>query len=188
MKYDRAHLELEFKRKQKLKYVFFWGHQPAPSGALGVSCFSQWWVSPFKIGGHTFPTAEHWMMASKASLFNDQDTFARILAAKSPKEVKAYGRLVAGFDEAIWQRRRYDIVLEGTYGKFSQNCGLAACLLSTGDKVIVEASPVDRIWGIGLAQDDERARNPLLWQGENLLGFALMEARDMMRNNEKTAA
>jgi ribA/ribD-fused uncharacterized protein len=181
MKYDRARLEAEFQRKHKLKFLFFWGHQPAGDGSVGASCFSQWWGSPFKIGEHIFPTAEHWMMASKAQLFGDQKTFAQILAVRSPREAKALGRLVSGFDEEIWRQRRYEIVLRGTYSKFSQNPALSTFLLTTGNKVIVEASPVDNIWGIGLALDDKRALNPLTWQGDNLLGFALMEARDALR-------
>ena len=120
------------------------------------------------------------MMASKAELFGDQEVFARILAAKSPREAKALGRLVSGFDDDVWHRRRYEIVLDGTRSKFSQNPDLADFLLSTGDKVIAEASPVDKIWGIGLAHDDKRAQNPLEWQGANLLGFALMEVRDVL--------
>jgi ribA/ribD-fused uncharacterized protein len=187
MKYDRANLEAKFRSKEKLNFVFFWGHQPTGDGSVGVSCFSQWWGSPFNVGGHTFSTAEHWMMASKAQVFGDQDTFVRILAAKSPREVKALGRIVSGFDEEIWCRHRYQIVLAGTRSKFDQNSDLAAFLLSTGDKVIAEASPVDKIWGIGLTQKDERAHNPLEWQGDNLLGFALMETRDALKGGAASA-
>ena len=65
--------------------------------------------------------------------------------------------------------------------KFSQNQNFKDFLLSTGDKILVEASPYDRIWGIGMLETDNRAENPLLWNGENLLGFALMEVRDQLR-------
>ena len=84
-------------------------------------------------------------------------------------------------DAAKWDAEKYRIVTEGSFEKFRQHPALGAFLLATGDQVLVEASPVDRIWGIGLAADDERAGNPLLWRGENLLGFALMEARDRLR-------
>jgi ribA/ribD-fused uncharacterized protein len=184
MKYDRVSIEKQFERKTKLKFLYFWGHQQSKDNSLTTSCLSQWWPSPFQINGLAYPTAEHWMMASKALLFNDHSIHARILTAKSPKEVKALGRLVSGFDETRWATYRYEIVLEGTYNKFNQNKGLASYLLATGKKVIVEASPVDKIWGIGLDQDNPRAENPLLWQGDNLLGFALMEARDYIANQE----
>jgi ribA/ribD-fused uncharacterized protein len=128
------------------------------------------------------------MMASKAELFGDQEAFAQILAAKTPREAKAAGRLVSGFNDDVWRQRRYEIVLEGTRSKFSQNPDLATFLLSTGDKVIAEASPVDKIWGIGLAHDDKRAHNPLEWQGENLLGFALMEVRDALTGSAMSTA
>ena len=85
-----------------------------------------------------------------------------------------------GFDEARWSAARREIVLLGNLKKFQQNPPLAKFLLSTGSCVLVEASPVDRVWGIGLAADDERAANPLQWRGENLLGFALMEVRDRL--------
>ena len=91
------------------------------------------------------------------------------------------GREVRGFDSATWDREKMRIVTEGSFYKFKQNAVLRDFLLSTGDDVLVEASPVDRIWGIGLAADDERAGNPLLWRGDNLLGFALMETREKLR-------
>ncbi|WP_210212496.1 NADAR family protein [Mesorhizobium sp. M2A.F.Ca.ET.042.01.1.1] len=100
---------------------------------------------------------------------------------RRPKQAKELGRKVKGFDGARWDREKNGIVVEGSFQKFSQNKNLGAFLLATGDKVLVEASPVDRIWGIGLAADDEKAANPLQWRGENLLGFALMQARDRLR-------
>ena len=89
-----------------------------------------------------------------------------------------------GFDDAVWQRERYGIVVEGSVHKFASDPALRAYLLCTGDRVLVEASPLDRIWGIGLAADDERALDPARWRGLNLLGFALMEARERLRRGE----
>ena len=121
------------------------------------------------------------MMAGKARLFGDDQVATQILGAGSPRQAKQLGRQVSGFDTARWDAEKYRIVTEGSFEKFRQHKALGAFLLSTGDQVLVEASPVDRIWGIGLAADDERAGNPLLWRGENLLGFALMEGRDRLR-------
>jgi hypothetical protein len=118
------------------------------------------------------------MMAEKANLFGDQDIRAQVLQALTPNAAKALGRSVRGFDNQIWLQHRFDIVVRANQAKFSQNPELNAYLEQTGSKIIVEASPVDNIWGIGLAQDDEKASNPNLWQGLNLLGFALMQVRD----------
>lgn len=163
------------------KYLFFWGHTPARDGSITKSCFSQWWAAPFSIDGITYPTAEHWMMASKARLFGDSDTLAKILSCGHPKQAKDLGRGVTGFDETTWLAHRFDLVVRGNEAKFRQHPPLGDFLLGTGERVLVEASPVDRIWGIGLAEDDDRAEKPGEWRGLNLLGFALMEARDRLR-------
>lgn len=92
------------------------------------------------------------------------------------------GRLVRGFDEQTWRRERFGIVVEGSVHKFAAHADLREFLLNTGDRVLVEASPMDRVWGIGLAADDEAAGDPARWRGPNLLGFALMEARQRLRN------
>lgn len=162
---------------ERVKYLRFWGHRPARDGTLGPSCLSQWWLSPFTVDGVAYGTAEHWMMAAKARLFSDAEAEAAVLSARTPAEAKNAGRLVRGFDEAIWERERFGIVVEGSVRKFASTPALSAYLLGTGTRVLVEASPMDRIWGIGLAADDERARDPEQWRGPNLLGFALMEAR-----------
>jgi ribA/ribD-fused uncharacterized protein len=159
------------------KFVFFWGHQPSPDGTITKACFSQWWFSPFILDGIEYPTAEHFMMASKARLFGDDATLGRILAAAHPKQAKDLGRSVANFDEALWLAHRFDFVVAGNQAKFSQNPELAKFLLNTGERVLVEASPVDRVWGIGLAADTPDAAHPTRWRGLNLLGFALMQVR-----------
>ena len=170
-------LQLACREGKNLDYVFFWGHQARAGGQLGPSCLSQWWPASFALDGVCYQTAEHYMMAEKARLFGDDEMRGEILAAEHPAEAKALGRRVSGFDGAVWAARRFDIVVAGNVAKFGQDEGLRAYLLGTSSRVLVEASPVDRIWGIGLAADDERAKNPLRWRGLNLLGFALMEAR-----------
>jgi ribA/ribD-fused uncharacterized protein len=165
----------------RIKYLHFWGHRPRPDGRIGASCLSQWWPSPFTVDGVTYGTAEHWMMAGKARLFGDADAERRVLAAGHPSLAKKAGRLVRDFDEAVWERERFRIVVEGSVHKFAAHAELGAFLLGTGDRVMVEASPVDRVWGIGLAAGDEAAGDPERWRGPNLLGFALMEARERLR-------
>lgn len=165
----------------EVEYLHFWGHRPRPDGRIGPSCLSQWWPSPFTVDGVEYATAEHWMMAGKARLFEDAAAERAVLAAGSPAAAKKAGRLVRGFDEAIWARERFRIVVEGSLHKFGAHPDLREFLLNTGDRVLVEASPVDRVWGIGLAAGDEAARDPERWRGPNLLGFALMEARERLR-------
>ncbi|MFE2427232.1 NADAR family protein [Streptomyces sp. NPDC059373] len=159
------------------KYLFFWGHQPQRDGSIGAGCLSQWWPSGFTVDGVEYRSAEHWMMAGKARLFGDDAALARIQEARHPNAAKKLGRQVRGFDEEEWIRHRWDLVVEGNVAKFGQDAAMREYLLGTGARVLVEASPLDRIWGIGLAADDERAPDPAQWRGLNLLGFALMEAR-----------
>ncbi|MGW1885284.1 NADAR family protein [Streptomyces sp. NPDC001970] len=165
----------------RVKYLHFWGHAPRRDGTIGASCLSQWWPAPFTVDGVEYATAEHWMMAGKARLFGDADAERTAVAAANPALAKKTGRLVRGFSGEIWERERFGIVTEGNVHKFAQHADLREFLLSTGDRVLVEASPLDRIWGIGLAADDERAHDPAQWRGLNLLGFALMEARERLR-------
>ncbi|MEV4482659.1 NADAR family protein [Micromonospora coxensis] len=171
------------RKGRRLKYLCFWGHRPQRDGTVGAGCLSQWWPAAFEVDGRRFATAEHWMMWHKAVLFGDGETGERILAAGHPQRAKALGRQVRGFDEAVWQSRRYDIVVAGSVAKFGQHDDLRAYLLGSGERVLVEASPVDRVWGVGLSADDPRAEDPTRWRGLNLLGFALMEARETLRES-----
>ncbi len=165
------------------RYGFFWGHTPKVDGAVGSWVLSQWFPSPFEVDGQRYFTAEHWMMARKAELFGDAEHRAAILAAHGPADAKAHGRHIAGFSEPAWAAARFEVVVQGNVHKFSQHPALARYLQSTAGEVLVEASPVDRVWGIGLAQDDPRATRPEKWRGLNLLGFALMEARARLAAN-----
>ncbi|SCK52719.1 NADAR family protein [Streptomyces sp. WMMB 322] len=164
-------------RGERFKYLYFWGHRPRRDGSVGKGCLSQWWPSPFEAEGVEYATAEHWMMARKARLFGDEEAERRAVAAGDPRQAKAAGRSVRGFDQDVWERERFAIVVEGSLRKFGQPCELREFLLGTNSRVLVEASPLDRVWGIGLAADDARVRDPSQWRGQNLLGFALMEAR-----------
>jgi len=159
------------------KYLFFWGHTPKVDGQVGAWVLSQWFPAAFDVDGQRYLTAEHWMMAEKARLFGDPERRTAILAAHSPAEAKDHGRHVKGFSDEIWDQHRFELVVEGNVHKFSQHPELQQYLLATAARVLVEASPVDRVWGIGLAQDDPRATKPAQWRGLNLLGFALMETR-----------
>jgi ribA/ribD-fused uncharacterized protein len=163
------------------KYLFFWGHHAASDNSITKSCFSQWWESNFVVDGITYRSAEHYMMAAKARLFGDEAMATRILAAVYPKEAKALGREITGFNEATWTKHRSEIVIQGNHHKFSQDSALRRFLVTTGDRVLVEASPNDSIWGIGLAGDHIHATRPEKWPGMNLLGFALMQVRDRVR-------
>lgn len=166
------------------KFLFFWGHHPRRDGRIGRGCLSQWWSSPLEIEGVTYSTAEHYMMAEKAKLFGDLDTHNKIMAASHPGAAKDLGRSVVGFDEQLWQQHRYEIVLRGNEAKFAQNKELYTFLLNSKNRVLVEASPVDSIWGIGLAAADPMAMKPAKWKGLNLLGFALMEVRSLLREGQ----
>lgn len=162
-----------------VKNLFFWGHQK-PKEGVSKSCFSQWYDSAFETEGHHFMTAEHYMMYRKATLFNDKVSAKKALKATNPGAVKAIGREVIGFDQQVWEKHRFEIVVAGNIGKFQAYPEIKHFILNTGNRILVEASPVDRIWGIGLAEDHPDCSNPNNWKGENLLGFALMEVRDRL--------
>jgi ribA/ribD-fused uncharacterized protein len=164
-----------------LSYRLFWGHKPRQDRALSDACFSQWWSCRFTVDGQAYASAEQFMMAGKARLFGDDATREQILATHDPGRAKALGRQVRGFVEAAWQAARFDLVTRGNVAKFGQEEGLRRYLLATRNQILVEASPVDRIWGIGLAADHEHAEQPARWRGLNLLGFALVRARAILR-------
>lgn len=165
----------------KVKYLHFWGHQPDKDTGVGAGCLSQWWPAEFTVEGVTYPTAEHYMMAGKAALFGDDATRAQILQVAHPGEAKKLGRQVRDFDAQRWIEHRSSIVVDANVAKFGQHPRLRDFLLGTGDRVLVEASPRDRIWGIGLSASNADASEPARWRGLNLLGFALMEARARLR-------
>lgn len=184
-KYTKQWLQQEVADGGKREFCLFWGHQPSKDGSITKSCLSQWWMEDFYTMVDSYLYMEQYMMAGKAQLFGDEGRRKDILACSDPKQIKALGRKVRGFDQAVWDKFKYSIVLNGNWCKFSQNRELREFLLSTGDSVLVEASPYDRIWGIQLSADAPEAQNPFQWRGENLLGFALMEVRDELRKVRK---
>ncbi len=173
-------LKQQLQKGKKFKYLFFWGHRQNTEGVVDKSCFSQWFPIGFTIDEVYYKTAEHYMMAEKARLF-DESMVEEILNAKTTKEVKALGRKVKNFDNEVWSEKAFDVVVAGNMAKFSQNEKLKEFLLSTSKKVIVEASPYDKVWGIGMLAENEMASNPAKWDGENKLGFALMVVRDAIK-------
>lgn len=177
MKYSKDKI-LENKEND---FLFFWGHQPSKDAIITKTCFSQWWMSSFNVDGIEYKSAEHFMMAKKAELFDDLEVGNKIINANSPADVKKLGREVKNYNDHTWTENRYEIVKEGNFHKFDQNPDLKKFLLSTEEKTLVEASPVDPIWGIGMASDNVNCNNPEEWKGLNLLGFALMEVRDELK-------
>ena len=145
-----------------------------------ASPFSQWYRCAFTVGDNRFSCAEQYMMHGKALLFGDVAIALEILAADHPRAHKALGRKVKPFDAAVWTRECEAIVLAGNRAKFTQNPKLLQLLRATRGTTIVEASPFDRIWGIGLAASDPRAQDPAQWRGKNLLGKILTELREQL--------
>lgn len=141
---------------------------------------SNWHPCRFSYHGVDFSSVEQFMMFSKARLFGDDEASAAILATRHPKDQKAIGRKVKGFELAAWEAKREAIVYVGCREKFAQNPGLRSLLLATAPTELVEASPYDRIWGVGLGERDPLILDRANWQGANLLGVALMRARDTL--------
>lgn len=138
---DRTELCRRFAAGEKIEFLFFWGHQVPADGTITSSCLSQWYPVSFNVDGIQYQTAEHWMMASKARLFGDDDMLEQILKTEDPKEAKALGRRVQNFDDTVWKANCRRLVTEGNVHKFGQNKPVKEFLLGTGDKVLVEAAP-----------------------------------------------
>jgi len=174
--YDIQSLINAINQGKKFEYLFFY----KKSKPFGI--FSQWWDKhPFVIDNITYQTAEHWMMAEKARVFGDDLIEAKILATSDPDIVKKLGRKVYNFRKSVWKVHAFDIVYKGNIQKFTQHTYLKNLLLSTDNKVLVEASPYDDVWGIKMNEYHPDAENPLKWKGASLLGFVLMKVRDDLR-------
>ena len=196
---------------ERFEFFLFYGHKP-PAIGVDESCLSQWFVQDFSIDGQFYPTAEHWMMAEKARLFGDAEMLTAILDSQSPRDAKAFGRKVKGFDAETWNEHKFEIVVRGNLAKFGQNPQLKQFLMETtpeqpdyqmvaeapqayrirdyskptkttdSQTILVEAAGRDMIWGIGLGQNNPKSRDPLQWRGQNLLGFALTKVRETFFN------
>lgn len=160
----------------KQDFIFFWG-----------GTYSQWMPSKFKIDGVEYNCAEQYMMAKKALLFGDYEVLAKIMATSDPREQKALGKLVKGFDKKVWETYCRDYVYDGNYAKFTQNPEMQRELLATGNKEIVEASPEDTIWGIGLHETNPLAWEKATWKGTNWLGEAIMAVRETLLREKLTS-
>ena len=177
---NKLELIEKINKGEKFNYTFFWGAKK--STKLTNSVFSQWYPASFIEDDITYCCCEQYMMAKKASLFNDEETLKEIMNETDPKKIKALGRKVKNFDDKIWKLWCDEIVFTGNYLKFSQNEDLKHYLLSTNDNILVEASPYDKIWGIGLKKEDKDATNPLVWPGENRLGFILTNVKEKIKS------
>jgi ribA/ribD-fused uncharacterized protein len=143
--------------------------------------FSQWHHSPFKYHGLDFSCCEQFMMVSKALLFNDQVSAEAILKEKQPSSQKSLGRSIKNFNEKIWDENKLNVVFLGNYLKFTSSDELKEILLKTGNTLLVEASPFDKIWGIGLGMTDPRKEDESLWRGQNLLGICITGVREKIK-------
>lgn len=157
----------------KKDFLFFWG-----------GTFSQWCFSPFQIDGVEYNCCEQYMMAKKALLFQDYKSLEMIMASDQPDDQKAIGRMVKGFDKEKWEKHCRKFVYDANYAKFSQNPDMKAELLESFGRELVEASPEDRIWGIGLHERDERSWDKSTWEGTNWLGIAIMDVRKQLREED----
>jgi len=170
-------------KKTESKFVFFYSNG---------SPFSQWYPSRFttksvvapQLNANEYNCAEQYMMAEKALLFGDAMIYNKIMAQVSPRKQKALGRKVRGFNESTWKKMRERIVFQASYAKFSQNPELLRKLMATGDKTLVEASPTDRVWGVGMRASDPGIHNPKNWRGLNLLGKALTATRETIKEKQ----
>jgi ribA/ribD-fused uncharacterized protein len=153
------------------KFVFFWET---------ADIYSNWYPAKFRMDGHTFANSEQAMMYEKAKLMGDESSIAKILKTTDPKKVKKLGREVKPWKEDLWKKHRLEIMTRVCLAKFKSNPTLTEKLKATGDKILVEASPYDDIWGIGMRDSDAGVENPKKWKGLNLLGQALMNVRKML--------
>jgi ribA/ribD-fused uncharacterized protein len=154
------------------KFTFFYQNR---------SPFSNWYPSKFTVDNLEFTRGEQFMMYCKAILFGDTGIASKIMMTDDPRKHKDLGREVKNYSDSKWAQYRFDIMTKGLYEKFSQNEKLKQALLDTGDTIIAEASPTDKIWGIGLTADDPRATDMDAWPGQNLLGKVLMKVRGSLR-------
>lgn len=171
-------LEMSPDEFENLHFLPFYTHPLRERKNMDEACCSQWYPAEFRVDDVLYRTAEHFMMAEKARFFGDEKSLQNILHSTDPGEAKAFGRNVKNFDSARWAEVSFEIVIKGNLAKFGTHPDLREWLLASAPSILVETSPTDKIWGVGLAKHDPRASQPHQWLGKNLLGFALMHVRD----------
>jgi len=166
------------------KHVLFWGEWP--SNWYPAEFDAEMMIKGEKKNLHFF-NSEQYFMYVKAIVFGDYEVADKILATKDPKKAKALGREVKGYDDKVWNEMRYKVMVDANKAKYSQNEELAALLTSEEfkGKGMVEASPLDRVWGVGLTENDPLADDEKYWLGQNLLGKALDEVRNWLIEQKK---
>lgn len=173
---DKKELCKKYNEGEIFDFLFFWHSR---------SYLSNWYTLGFIVDNIEYWCVEQYMMAEKARLFQDYNILKKIMLSDNQKEIKTLGRKIQNFNQGLWDLTKKDIVFKGNLAKFSQNPELKNYLLLTGNHILVEASPYDKIWGVGLDAKDIRIGNPNYWEGLNLLGFVLMDVREQLKNNEK---
>lgn len=153
-------------------HIYFWS-----------SIYSNWYSCNFVVDGILFNCSEQFYMYKKAMQFADEDTAKKILGASHPRDQKAFGRQVKNFDSTVWDSISYKVMLQAVYEKFNQNYELKCQLLGTDDKIFVEASPFDNIWGVGLNEIDDTILDEKNWLGKNWLGKVLCEVRERLKQD-----
>ena len=152
------------------KYLFFWH---------GI--YSQWHKTPMIIDGIEYNCCEQYMMHQKALTFGDTEIAEKVMMTANPKDQKGLGRQIKGFEKDKWDSVCLGIVYKGNLAKFTQNPSLMSALLSTGDRLLVEASPLDKIWGIGMSEEDPDVEDPSNWKGLNLLGWSITLVKQQIK-------
>ncbi len=146
--------------------------------------FSNWNLGAFTVEGRTFNCAEQFMMFTKATLFGDSQTAERIMVESNPRKQKALGRQIQGYVDTVWQSQAEDLMFPGLFAKFTQDPDRKAAILATDNTLLVEASPDDVVWGIGLEESDPRCLDPKEWLGQNKLGRVLTRVREAIKADE----
>jgi len=178
--YTPLRLRDQLQAGTKLRFLSFL-RPNAPLGKIDRACLSPWYGCSFEIDGIKYNSLEQYLKSEKARLFEDEDIRQRIMSTSDPETIKNLGREVRNFDEEKWTEVKFDLAVKGNLAKFGQNLSLKEYLLSTEERILVETHPYDNIWGVGLPEGHQAIRQPEIWPGSNLMGFALMVVRDSIK-------
>lgn len=177
--YSLKDVQARYENGEHLEFIFFSEHQKTANGIITKNCLSSWYQSSFEMNNMIYQCAEQYIMAEKAKLFDDEESLDKILKAIHPNQMKIIGKEIKNFDEQIWNKNKINIVKIANLAKFSQNTKLKRYLLLTGEKILVKTNSHDTVWGIGLSKKNSLIRDPDNWKGKNLLGFILMDIREI---------